>query len=556
MAHSLGLNVVAEGAETEAQLRFLREQACDEVQASGSRRRSRSPAWPSSQLAAGPRDRRGPWRRLTACACLSCRHGPPRRSPSPRPDRAHRRVGRAAQQLAEENARCASSRSSRWERSQLLLRTSRRSRVEAMIARSSRWSSTRERAHEFAERSGQRPPARPRWHGRRRPDQASRLPRAARLLDGRDARGAAVTAWPRPVAVLAALNLAHELQQLREENEQRDREIARTLEELQRKLDALIDGVPARGRAPAPAARRVHAREPRALRRRTALATRWPLFRYLLCRVRRHVQYSPCPLRRLRDAAESECRSALQREARWMTSVPLNLGFNRFAGIGMAEDDHSTVPRAPRRQAQSRFRGRAAGHNGAMRHSHFPMSETRGALRAMRPPPRVRPCAHRAAEALATTCWRRCSPRAPVRGRLLGHRRRDPAPRLAAAPPREVRYYRRCCTATASCAAPWAPGAPRPNRYGIPEPEVAYTCSPAQLDPWSCRWCVRCALPPLRDGAAGTIAASRSAPRGPRRRTWWARASRSAVRPDRGRSLDVALDAVCTEPTRSSRRLK
>src|SRR5690606_27002572 len=88
------------------------------------------------------------------------------------------------------------------------------------------------------------------------PDQRESLAAAARLLDGRmrEVRGGNRMAAVDRVAVLAALNLAHELQQLREENEHRDREMARMLEDLQRKLDALIDARCSRGRAPASAA--------------------------------------------------------------------------------------------------------------------------------------------------------------------------------------------------------------------------------------------------------------------------------------------------------------
>ena len=63
---------------------------------------------------------------------------------------------------------------------------------------------------------------------------------AARLLDGkmREIRGANRMAAVDRVAVLAALNLAHELQQLRE----RDAEIDRTLDALERKLDGVRAG--------------------------------------------------------------------------------------------------------------------------------------------------------------------------------------------------------------------------------------------------------------------------------------------------------------------------
>lgn len=63
---------------------------------------------------------------------------------------------------------------------------------------------------------------------------------AARLLDGkmREIRGANRMAAVDRVAVLAALNLAHELQQVRE----RDAEIDRTIEALERKLDGVRAG--------------------------------------------------------------------------------------------------------------------------------------------------------------------------------------------------------------------------------------------------------------------------------------------------------------------------
>lgn len=72
---------------------------------------------------------------------------------------------------------------------------------------------------------------------------------AARLLDQRmrDARGANRMAAIDRVAVLAALNLAHELEQLREDNARRDKQITRALDALERKLDQAgdIDDQPA-----------------------------------------------------------------------------------------------------------------------------------------------------------------------------------------------------------------------------------------------------------------------------------------------------------------------
>ena len=66
---------------------------------------------------------------------------------------------------------------------------------------------------------------------------------AAKLLDNkmREIRGNNRMAALDRVAVLAALNLAHELQLLRDEGEGRDRELTRTLGDIHRKLDGLFD---------------------------------------------------------------------------------------------------------------------------------------------------------------------------------------------------------------------------------------------------------------------------------------------------------------------------
>lgn len=74
-------------------------------------------------------------------------------------------------------------------------------------------------------------------------DERDSLMAAARLLDMkmREVRGANRMAAVDRVAVLAALNLAHELQQLRDASEKRDHQLARMLGELQGRLDALSD---------------------------------------------------------------------------------------------------------------------------------------------------------------------------------------------------------------------------------------------------------------------------------------------------------------------------
>lgn len=79
------------------------------------------------------------------------------------------------------------------------------------------------------------------------PDERDSLLAAAKLLDSkmREIRGTNRMAALDRVAVLAALNFAHELQQLRDEDEGSNRQLARSLGDLQRKLDGLFD-TPAR----------------------------------------------------------------------------------------------------------------------------------------------------------------------------------------------------------------------------------------------------------------------------------------------------------------------
>ena len=75
-----------------------------------------------------------------------------------------------------------------------------------------------------------------------KPGERDSLLAAARLLDQqmREIRGANRMAAIDRVAVLAALNFAHELQLLRDARKGHDRELAATIGELQRKLDALL----------------------------------------------------------------------------------------------------------------------------------------------------------------------------------------------------------------------------------------------------------------------------------------------------------------------------
>ena len=75
------------------------------------------------------------------------------------------------------------------------------------------------------------------------PDGRDSLVAAAKLLDSRmrEVRGSNRMAAVDRIAVLAALNLAHELQQLREHDEGTRREAATLLDAVQRTLDGALD---------------------------------------------------------------------------------------------------------------------------------------------------------------------------------------------------------------------------------------------------------------------------------------------------------------------------
>lgn len=77
------------------------------------------------------------------------------------------------------------------------------------------------------------------------PDEREGLQAAASLLDGRmrEIRSGNRMAGIDRIAVLAALNLAHELIQQRQGGGHRERELSRALGDLTRRLDGLLENV-------------------------------------------------------------------------------------------------------------------------------------------------------------------------------------------------------------------------------------------------------------------------------------------------------------------------
>ena len=80
------------------------------------------------------------------------------------------------------------------------------------------------------------------------PEERDGLVSAATLLDSRmrELRSSNRMAGIDRIAVLAALNLAHELVQSRGGSGEKDRELSRTLVDLTRRIDGLLDSIPPR----------------------------------------------------------------------------------------------------------------------------------------------------------------------------------------------------------------------------------------------------------------------------------------------------------------------
>ena len=78
------------------------------------------------------------------------------------------------------------------------------------------------------------------------PSEREGLVAAAGLVDSRmrDIRGGNKMAGVDRIAVLAALNLAHELMQIKQGSGDEERELAHSLRDLHRKLDSLIEANP------------------------------------------------------------------------------------------------------------------------------------------------------------------------------------------------------------------------------------------------------------------------------------------------------------------------
>ena len=78
-------------------------------------------------------------------------------------------------------------------------------------------------------------------------DEREGLLAAARMLESRmrEIRGNNRMVALDRLAVLAALNMAHELQQLRQQREIEQRELAATLDALNRRLDGMLGTLPA-----------------------------------------------------------------------------------------------------------------------------------------------------------------------------------------------------------------------------------------------------------------------------------------------------------------------